>query len=141
VSGEGLDRFVAASSATHAAACAELRAGAKRTHWMWWTFPQVAGLGRSHTARRYAVEGYDEARAFLAHPVLAARLAEAMAAMMANASAAPEAVLGDVDAAKLRSSMTLFEAVADDPAPFAEMIATFHGAARCARTLDLLQLH
>ena len=131
---EGLDRFVAAGDDTHAAACAELRAGRKRTHWMWWTFPQLAGLGRSPTARRYALRDAAEARAFLAHPILAARLAEAMDAMTANAGTPADRVLGAVDAAKLRSSMTLFAGVAADPAPFAAVLDAFGDGVPCAPT-------
>ena len=114
----GLDRFVRAqdTAGTYAAALAELRAGAKRGHWMWFVLPQVAGLGRSATAREYAVTGLAEARAYLRHPVLGPRLRECAEALDALGTSDPVQVLGPVDAVKLRSSMTLFErAAADDP--------------------------
>ena len=135
---EGLERFVAAGDETHEAACGELRAGMKRSHWMWWTFPQIAGLGRTQTSRRFALRDAAEARAFLAHPVLAARLSEAMDALMGHAHVPADLILGDVDALKLRSSMTLFARVADDPAPFEAVLGAFHDGAPCARTLRRL---
>ncbi len=103
-----LQRFVDAQDGTYAQALAELRAGRKTSHWMWFVFPQVAGLGRSPTAQHYAVSGLDEARAYLAHPVLGPRLVESALALAALGGHDPVAVLGPVDAAKLRSSMTLF---------------------------------
>ncbi len=103
-----LQRFVDAQAGTHAQALAELGAGRKAGHWMWFVFPQVAGLGRSPTAQRYAVSGLDEARAHLAHPLLGPRLVEAAQALTDLDGHDPVAVLGPVDAVKLRSSMTLF---------------------------------
>ena len=103
-----LSRFVEAQTGTHAQALAELRAGRKTSHWMWFVFPQVAGLGRSSTAQRYAISGLDEARAYLAHPVLGPRLVEAAQALTDLDGSDPVAVFGSVDAVKLRSSMTLF---------------------------------
>ena len=111
-----LTRFVAAqdSGGTYEAALAELRRGAKTSHWMWFVFPQIAGLGQSPTAVRYAVTGLDEARAYLAHPVLGARLLECVDAVTALDTDDAVAVLGGIDAVKLRSSMTLFAHAADD---------------------------
>ena len=112
-----LERFVRAqeSSGTYERALAELRAGRKRSHWMWFVLPQVAGLGRSATAQRYAVSGLPEARAYLAHPVLGRRLVECAQALDDLDERDPRQVLGDIDAVKLCSSMTLFErAAADD---------------------------
>lgn len=111
-----LHRFVAAqdSGGTYAAALTELRRGAKMSHWMWFVFPQIAGLGQSPTAVRYAVTGLDEARAYLAHPVLGVRLLECVDALTALDTKDPVAVLGGIDAVKLRSSMTLFAHAADD---------------------------
>jgi uncharacterized protein (DUF1810 family) len=103
-----LQRFVDAQAGTHAQALAELRAGRKAGHWMWFVFPQVAGLGRSPTAQRYAVSGLDEARAHLAHPLLGPRLVQAAQVLTDLDGHDPVAVLGPVDAVKLRSSMTLF---------------------------------
>ena len=112
-----LDRFVTAQDrgGTYAAALGELRAGHKRTHWMWFVFPQVAGLGRSGMAEHYAISGLAEARAYLEHPVLGPRLVECARALTDLAETDPVRVLGDVDAMKLRSSMTLFAEAAVDP--------------------------
>ena len=103
-----LQRFVDAQCDSYGTALAELRAGAKRGHWMWFVFPQVAGLGRSATAQHFAISGPDEARAYLAHPVLGPRLRECTRTLVELDGGDPVAVLGSVDAQKLRSSMTLF---------------------------------
>ena len=111
-----LQRFVDAqdSGDTYATALAELRRGHKRSHWMWFVFPQIAGLGQSPTAVHYGVRGLDEARAYLAHPVLGPRLVECADALTGLDSTDPVEVLGGIDAVKLRSSMTLFSRAADD---------------------------
>ncbi len=113
-----LSRFVAAqdSGGTYDTALAELRRGAKSSHWMWFVFPQIAGLGQSPTARRYALAGVDEARAYLDDPVLGPRLLECVDALRALDATDPVDVLGGIDAVKLRSSMTLFAHAATDPA-------------------------
>jgi uncharacterized protein (DUF1810 family) len=133
-----LARFVAAQAGVYERALAELRRGRKESHWMWFVFPQIAGLGSSPTARLYAIASADEARAFLAHPLLGARLRDCTAAILTHRERGAEAIFGAVDAMKLRSSMTLFEAVADDPAPFAAALGAFHGGERDAATLRLL---
>jgi uncharacterized protein (DUF1810 family) len=122
-----LQRFVDAQDAggTYDAALAELRAGHKRSHWMWFVFPQVAGLGRSAMAARYAISGPAEARAYLAHPVLGPRLIESARALTDLDTADAVAVLGGVDAQKLRSSMTLFAAVAPDEPVFGAVLDRF----------------
>ena len=122
-----LDRFVDAQDrgGTYDAALAELRAGRKRTHWMWFVFPQLAGLGRSSTARFYALDGAAEAHAYLAHPVLGARLREATLAVRALRGRTADEVFGDVDAMKLRSCLTLFARVAPDETLFADTLAAF----------------
>ena len=125
-----LDRFVRAqeSGGTYAAALAELRAGTKRGHWMWFVLPQVAGLGRSETARLYAVADLDEARAYLAHPVLGPRLRECCRVLLELGRASADDVFGPVDAMKLRSSMTLFARAAPDEPLFVEVLERyFHG--------------
>lgn len=136
-----LQRFLDAQARTYSDALAELRTGAKRGHWMWWIFPQTAGLGRSDTARHYAIASCEEARAFLAHPVLGARLIEATKAVTAARGSA-EAILGGIDAIKLRSSMTLFAVAAEtgdgDPAPFQAALDRFYGGARDPATLELM---
>ena len=133
-----LGRFVEAQAASWPAALAELRAGHKQSHWMWFIFPQLAGLGTSPMAVRYAIQSAAEARAYLADPVLGARLREGVAAMLAHRPERPEAILGGIDALKFRSCLTLFEAVADDPAPFAEALDAFYSGARDERTRVLL---
>jgi uncharacterized protein (DUF1810 family) len=137
-----LERFVRAqdSHGTYPSALAELRAGAKRSHWMWFVFPQIAGLGRTPTAQRYAVSGLPEARAYLAHPVLGPRLVECAEALLALATSDPDLVLGPVDAMKLRSSMTLFEAASRsaDGGVFGRVLDRFYEGARDDLTLELL---
>jgi uncharacterized protein (DUF1810 family) len=120
-----LQRFLAAQAQTYDQALAELRAGEKRTHWMWFVFPQVAGLGRSGMARRFAISGLEEARAYLAHPTLGRRLVESARALTDLDTADPVRVFGSVDAQKLRSSMTLFAHAAPDQPVFREVLEHF----------------
>ena len=114
-----LQRFVAAQDAggTYDHAAAELRAGRKTSHWMWFIFPQIAGLGYSPVSRTYAITSLDEARAYLAHPVLGARLIDCAAILTGLAGRTAEQIFGEVDAMKLRSSITLFmHALPSEPA-------------------------
>ena len=134
-----LRRFTDAQDGAFETALAELRAGAKQSHWMWFVFPQIAGLGRSPTASFYAIASADEARAYLAHPLLGARLRACAEALLAHRGRSAEAILGAVDAMKLKSSMTLFEAVAEDSAPFAAVLDAFFDGERDPATLDLLR--
>jgi uncharacterized protein (DUF1810 family) len=122
-----LQRFVDAQDGIYEQALAELRAGRKRSHWMWFVFPQVAGLGRSPTAQRYAISGLEEARAYLAHPLLGSRLRECCRTLLELQDPDPEEVLGGIDALKLRSSMTLF--VRADPREplFADVLERWYG--------------
>lgn len=131
-----LARFVAAQDAhgTYAQALREIRAGDKRSHWMWFVIPQIAGLGRSSTAQRYAISGLDEAKAYLDHPVLGPRLAECVQAIPAKD---PAAVFGSLDAMKLHSSLTLF-ARAGGGAVFADALARLFDGREDAGTLGLL---
>ena len=133
-----LDRFVSAQDGIYDQAFAELRAGRKQSHWMWFVFPQLAGLGRSEKARFYGISCGAEARAYLAHPLLGARLRRCAEVLLGHAGTRAEAILGPVDAIKLRSSMTLFEAVAGDPAPFAAVLDVFYASERDAATLSML---
>ncbi|WP_144095251.1 DUF1810 domain-containing protein [Croceicoccus sediminis] len=134
-----LDRFVTAQEGVFPIALAELRAGNKRSHWMWFIFPQIAGLGRSATARFYAIADRGEAAAYLAHPVLGPRLRECCEAVLGWAGKrSAVAILGPVDAMKLQSSMTLFLEVADSPAPFADVLDAFFAGARDNATLERL---
>jgi uncharacterized protein (DUF1810 family) len=111
-----LERFVEAqdTAGTYATALAELRRGRKTSHWMWFVFPQIAGLGQSPTAQYYGVRGLAEAQAYLAHPVLGPRLRECASMVAALETADPVGVFGGIDAVKLRSSMTLFGRAAED---------------------------
>lgn len=103
-----LDRFLAAQVGNYANALAELKAGRKRSHWIWFVFPQIAGLGRSPTAQHYAISSLEEAKAYLAHPILGPRLHECLEALQSLAPTSADAVFGDLDAMKFRSSLTLF---------------------------------
>ena len=134
---EDLDRFTSAQANVYDQALAELHHGRKSSHWMWFVFPQIAGLGRSDTARFYAIRDAAEARAYLEHPLLGPRLYEATAAVT-SATGSAEAILGGIGAIKLRSSMTLFAAVADDPAPFVTALDRFFDGMRDPATLALL---
>jgi uncharacterized protein (DUF1810 family) len=122
-----LRRFVDAQQGTYPGALAELRAGRKTGHWIWFVFPQVAGLGRSETSRFYAIASLDEARAYLDHPVLGPRLRESVDAVLSAAGSSAEAMLGSIDAVKLRSSMTLFLRAAPDEQRFRQVLDRFYG--------------
>jgi uncharacterized protein (DUF1810 family) len=142
VSAESFDlaRFVDAQDAGGAydSALAELSAGLKRGHWIWFVFPQVEGLGRSPTSQFFGVRGAAEAEAYVAHPVLGPRLVAAARALADLPGADPVAVLGSIDAVKVRSSMTLF-AVADPDEPvYGEVLAKYYGGERDPATLSRL---
>lgn len=132
-----LQRFHDAQTRDQARAVAELRAGRKVSHWMWYVFPQLAALGRSGTAKHYGIRDLAEARAYLADPVLVANLHAAAAAMLENAGTPPEAVLGPVDAVKLRSCATLFRAAGGGEA-FDRLLAEFFGGEADPATLAAL---
>ena len=124
-----LDRFVNAQDAggTYDAAVRELRAGRKQTHWMWFVFPQIAGLGLSSTSRRYAIASLAEARAYLAHPVLGRRLVQCADIVATSPAESAEAILGPIDAMKLRSSMTLFRRADPTEAVFGAVLDRYFG--------------
>ncbi|TPG42628.1 DUF1810 domain-containing protein [Sphingomonas koreensis] len=133
-----LDRFVSAQEATYARVLTELTRGYKTSHWMWFIFPQVAGLGSSEMSRRYAIGSTEEAQAYLAHPLLGARYRESIAVLQDLVGTTAEAVFGSVDAAKLRSSLTLFaEAAPDDPL-FAAAIERWFRGEKDGQTVDIL---
>jgi uncharacterized protein (DUF1810 family) len=135
-----LGRFVAAQDAggTYERAVRELRSGRKTSHWMWFVFPQIAGLGRSSTAREFAISGPAEARAYLAHPVLGPRLRESARVLTELPGGDAEAVFGGIDAMKLRSSMTLFAHAAPDEPVFREVLDQYFGGAEDEATTSLL---
>ena len=132
-----LQRFIEAQQRTYEVALEELHAGEKRSHWMWFIFPQLAELGRSPTAQFYGIRSLPETRAFFAHPVLGQRYRESVGAILewADSKNAVE-ILGDVDAMKLRSSLTLFENASGDPL-FTQALEAFFGTPDEA-TLQLL---
>jgi uncharacterized protein (DUF1810 family) len=123
-----LHRFVEAQdrSGTYDRALSELRAGRKESHWMWFVFPQLAGLGRSQMARAYAIASIDEARAYLDHPTLGPRLSQCCRALLSIERRSAIEILGEVDAIKLRSSMTLFARAGEEPL-FLEVLGRYYG--------------
>ena len=133
-----LDRFLNAQAPIYDRALAELRSGHKQSHWMWYVFPQLAGLGSSAMAQIYAIADRGEARAYLDHPLLGQRLHECTAAVLAHRDRTAEQIFGSIDALKFRSSMTLFEAASSEPQPFAEALDVFYGGRRDGITLGLL---
>jgi len=133
-----LKRFLQAQEHTYDRALAELRAGRKTSHWMWFVFPQIDGLGRSSTARHYAIKSLAEAGAYLGHPVLGARLRECTRAMLALQSLTAHEILGGPDDLKFCSSMTLFEQAAEDKDLFGRAIDTYFAGRRDAMTLMIL---
>ena len=135
---EGLDRFVAAQDPVWPQVVAELAAGRKRSHWMWFVFPQLAGLGASAMSVRYALASRGEASAYLAHSPLGARLRTATDLMLGHAGTPAQAILGGVDAMKFRSSMTLFHAAAPGEPRFAAALDAFFAGKEDPRTRAIL---
>ncbi|MGB3795517.1 MAG: DUF1810 domain-containing protein [Alteraurantiacibacter sp.] len=134
-----LDRFVRAQAGKYDAALSELQAGKKQTHWMWFIFPQILGLGLSANARTYAITGREETIAYLDHGLLGPRLLNCTQAMLDHAGTrTPLDILGPIDALKFRSSMTLFEAVSADPAPFSDALDHLCDGGRDKATLEKL---
>jgi uncharacterized protein (DUF1810 family) len=137
-----LQRFLDAQErgGTYERALAELQAGRKESHWMWFVFPQIEGLGRSPTAQRYALASAEEARAYLDHPVLGGRLRECSEALLAVEGRSAEDILGAIDALKLRSSMTLFALAAPEEPRFQRVLERYYGGAtdpETERRLDM----
>jgi uncharacterized protein (DUF1810 family) len=136
-----LDRFVEAQRLDYPGAVRELRAARKSSHWMWFIFPQVAGLGQTWPSRRYAIHSLDEARAYLAHPLLGPRLSECTDAVLAAPrGATATGIFGGIDALKLRSSMTLFLRAAPDEPRWQQVLDRFYDGVPDARTDELLGL-
>jgi uncharacterized protein (DUF1810 family) len=133
-----LDRFLAAQQGVYPRALEELRAGRKRSHWMWYVFPQLAGLGLSATAVHYAIADLAEARAYLAHPLLGPRLEECARALLDVPGRTAREILGSPDDLKLRSSMTLFAQVTGADPVFRRVLERYYGGEADARTLELL---
>jgi uncharacterized protein (DUF1810 family) len=133
-----LGRFISAQETFYFEALAELRDGQKRTHWMWFIFPQIDGLGYSSTARLYAIKSEAEARAYLNHPVLGKRLIECAETLLAVAGRSASEILGYPDDLKLRSCMTLFAHVSAPDSVFARVLDKYFGGLPDAKTLALL---
>lgn len=133
-----LKRFVDAQASTYAKALAEIRRGPKRSHWMWFVFPQLAGLGRSEIAQRYAIGSLDEARAYLDHVILGPRYMECVGALQDRGGSDPVALFGSVDALKLGSSLTLFDAACPH-ALFTAALGRWFGGERDTATLRLIE--
>ena len=136
-----LDRFVEAQAESYERALAEIRGGRKRTHWMWYVFPQLAGLGMSEMSRRYAISGVDEARAYLAHPILGPRLVACVEAALAITDRSAHDVFGSPDDLKLRSCATLFAAASAPGSVFDRVLTKFWDGERDPATVRLLAAH
>jgi uncharacterized protein (DUF1810 family) len=133
-----LQRFLDAQAGVYDGVLAELRSGRKTGHWIWFVFPQLAGLGRSSTSQHYAIASLDEARAYLDHPVLGARLRESAAVVLAADARSAAAIFGELDATKVRSSMTLFHRARPDEPVFAAVLARYYDGIPDAATDALL---
>ena len=133
-----MNRFVEAQRSTYERALAELRSGRKRSHWMWYVFPQLAGLGRSATSRRYAIRNAAEARAYLDHPVLGPRLIECAAAVLDIDGRSAYEIFGSPDDLKLHSCATLFARASPPGSVFARLLAKYFGGREDEATVRLL---
>ena len=133
-----LDRFLEAQEHKYDIALKEIRAGKKRTHWMWYIFPQLRGLGRSQMAYAYGINGLEEAKAYLAHPVLSARLIEISEALLEHKDQDIEDIFGDIDAMKLRSSMTLFYLISENESVFHQVLDCFYNGSLDQVTLKVI---
>ncbi len=133
-----LGRFVQAQSDDYAQALDEIKAGRKRSHWMWYVFPQVDGLGSSSMARRYAIQSIAEARAYLDHPVLGPRLVEIAEAALGVEGRSASEIFGSPDDLKLKSCATLFASVSPPGSVFARLLERFFGGERDPKTLGLI---
>ncbi len=136
-----LNRFLKAQEGVYDRALAELRAGEKRSHWMWFIFPQIEGLGHSPTTRLYSIKSLEEARQYLAHPVLGPRLKECAEAVMAVHGRSASDIFGHPDDWKLQSSMTLFELVSGPHSAFERVLEKYYQGKRDSRTLQIVGKH
>lgn len=133
-----LARFVSAQAGSYSQVVRELRDGQKRTHWMWFVFPQIDGLGMSPTSRHYAIKSLEEARGYLRHPILGPRLIECTKIVNSHEGLTARAIFGTPDDMKFHSSMTLFELVAEPESEFAIALNHFFAGQRDAKTLELV---
>lgn len=139
ISGYDLDRFIKAQDGfygSYATALSEISKGRKKSHWIWYIFPQVKGLGRSYESKYYGLDGLEEAKAYLEHPVLGERLREITTALLRLERGSAVEILGVIDAMKVKSCMTLFELVAEDDV-FGKVLDKYYDGQRCSITLRL----
>ena len=134
-----LDRFVEAQEKMYPIALKELKAGKKRSHWMWYIFPQLRGLGTSSMAHTYGISGLDEAKAYLEHPVLSRRIYELCGVLLEHKDKSASEIFGDIDEMKLKSSMTLFALVSEDGSIFHQVLGCFFNSKMDELTLKILQ--
>jgi uncharacterized protein (DUF1810 family) len=134
-----LERYIKGQAPVYARALAELRAGHKQSHWMWFIFPQIAGLGRSSMSQAYAIQSLQEAREYLAHPLLGARMRECCQALMALEGRTAHEIFRSPDDLKLRSSLTLFARAAPDEPLFDDLLVKYFGGKEDPATLELLE--
>lgn len=135
---EGLNRFLSAQEKSYTRALQEIRSGKKRSHWMWYIFPQIQGLGYSPTAQYYAISGMDEAKEYISHPVLGEHLREISSALLELESSDAEEVMGWPDNLKLRSSMTLFSIADPGCEVFQKVLNKYFGGEKDAKTIAIL---
>ena len=133
-----LKRFLIEQEADYKCALGELQRGKKESHWIWYVFPQVAGLGSSTMAQKYAIQSRDEAIAYLAHPILGPRLQECCEALLKHQGQSINKIMGFPDDLKLRSSLTLFAALSPQPSVFHKLLVEFYGGEEDAKTLQFL---
>jgi len=136
-----LARFLNAQETSYATALSELRAGKKRSHWIWYVFPQIKGLGSSSNSEFYGLVGLAEARAYLNHPLLGQRLKEAVAILLAHRSQNVTSILGEIDALKFKSCLTLFSLADPSERIFTDALEYFFAGKRDMRTIELLKAH
>ena len=135
-----LDRFIEAQEHMYTVALKEIKKGQKYSHWMWYIWPQLRGLGHSENSYVYGISGLDEARAYLAHPILSVRLIEISEAVLKFRNKRPEEILGRVDAKKLQASMTLFSLVSEENSVFHKVLEQFYHGELSEKTLNILQI-
>ncbi|MBQ9389820.1 MAG: DUF1810 domain-containing protein [Synergistaceae bacterium] len=133
-----LKRFVAPNTSDYDTALSEIKAGRKRSHWIWYIFPQLKGLGRSYNSEYYGIENAEEAREYLMHPLLGEHLREITAALLELEGNDPVKVMGSIDALKLKSSMTLFAAVSEEGSVFHRVLDKYFDGERDEMTLSIL---
>lgn len=133
-----IERFVLAQEDSYENALSEIKQGRKRTHWIWYIFPQLSGLGKSNSSIAYAIYGLEEAKEYLAHPILSARLKEISEALLAIDNTNAIDILGPIDAKKVHSSMTLFSLISEDGSIFHKVLDKYYGGKLDKRTLELL---